>query len=150
MTPLRTLAAAALLLALPLAAASSREAEPQRSIWTVNTVKAKPGMVERGRRYFEAKWLPARALLVTRGAIASYKLLLAPAENQSEAEFVLITEYPDAARYAAREANFQQAFREIGAPDQVTVDGLTRAELFETARGLEDYAEVAGGSATGR
>lgn len=52
------------------------------------------------------------------------------------------------ALFAAREENFQTAFRELGASEPVTVDGLNRRDFFEPARGLEDYAQVAAGPHT--
>jgi hypothetical protein len=131
------LAAAPPVLAEDAAAEATSEAR-----WTVNVAKVKPGMLETARRYYEAGWLPARREALRRGIIKSFRLLAAPAETEDQPEFVLITEFADAASYREREANFDQIFADLGIPSPIMIDGKGRADIFASVGGIEDYREA--------
>lgn len=124
---------------LILIAAIAAHAE---SLWTVNTAKVKPGMIEKARRYYDAAWLPARREALRRGYIKSFRLLAVSEESKTGAEFVLITEYPSPEQFADREKHFQLLFAELKTPRPILVDGLGRDEIFESVTGLENYRDV--------
>lgn len=126
----------------PVSAEDAAAAATGEARWTVNVAKVKPGMLDTARRYYEAGWLPARREALRRGMIKSFRLLAAPAETESQPEFVLITEYADAESFAQREANFDRIFADLAIPGTILIDGKGRAEIFASVGGLEDYREV--------
>ena len=124
---------------LMLAVATAAHAE---SIWTINSAKVRPGMIEKARRYYDAAWLPARREAVRLGYIKSFRLLAVPEESKTDAEFVLITEYESQEKFAVREKNFQSIFEQINTPRPLRVDGLGRDEIFESVKGMENYQDI--------
>ena len=84
-------------------------------------MRTKPGQQARYLRYLEANWARARATALAQGEIRSYRVL---AVNESAAawDVILLTEYPDSAAYARREAIFQPILDRQG---QTLVDGLS-------------------------
>ena len=108
------------------------------SVWSVDIVTVKAGERENYRRFLEANWAKARRTAKSQGDIRSYHAVFADSAGQTEV--LLMTEYPDSARYNRREEIFQPILRAQG---RTLIDGKATRELTDRLVG-KDYTEVLG------
>lgn len=106
-------------------------------IWTVNTVSVQPERLTEAKLYYEAAWLPARAIAKNEGAIKDYQLL--HSKKAGEPEFQLVTIYEDDAQFAAAEDEFQAIFRRLELPRPLLINGLERSQIIADTIGADDY-----------
>ena len=101
---------------LSIAAVESPESE---SIWEVDLIRTLPGAQADYIRSIKANWTNGRNLARARGAVLSYRALVAPVDSARGWDVLLITEYADSAAYARREATFDSIFK---SPEFVRVE----------------------------
>ncbi len=100
-------------LAAPVESSSS---EP---IWEVDLIRTLPGAQDDYVRSIKANWTNGRRFARARGAVLSYRALVAPVDSARGWDVLLITEYADSAAYARREAIFDSIFK---SPEFVRVE----------------------------
>lgn len=116
----------------------SSETEDTNSVWTVDLVRTLPGQQAEYLRNIEANWAGARHIARERGAVLSYRALVAPPDSALGWDVMLLTEYADSAAWRDREAIFDSIF---ASPEYVRVP---------TARPSSELREFAAGSITMR
>lgn len=80
------------------------------SVWAVDVVRTLPGMQDEYLRNIETNWAGARGIARERGVIVAYRAFAAEPDSLGEWDVLLMTEYPDSAAWANREAAFQEIF----------------------------------------
>lgn len=116
----------------------SPETEDINSLWTIDLVRTLPGQQAEYLRNIEANWAGARRIARERGAVVSYRALVAPPDSALGWDVMLLTEYADSAAWRDREAIFDSVF---ASPEYVRVP---------TARPSSELREFAAGSITMR
>ena len=92
------------------------------SVWSADFMRTKPGQQERYVRYVSANWARARRTALEQGKILSFRVLVAVPDSAGGWDVALLTEYPDSAAYANREAVFRPI---LDAQGETLVDGLS-------------------------
>lgn len=102
-----------------------------KSVWVVDFVKTKPGQLTNVLTYYQQNWAKARQYALKEGYIASYNLLVTPADSVAGFDLMLLTEYPDSTAYKQSEAHFQQIFKVHFPNGFVPVNGLSSKDIRE-------------------
>ena len=80
------------------------------TVWTVDLVSTMPGQQAEYVRSIEANWSSARGIAAERGAVLSYRALVASPDSARGWDVLLMTEYADSTAWADREVIFQEIF----------------------------------------
>ena len=92
------------------APAASTENHNKDSVWSIDLVTTMPGQQANYIQSIETNWSNARRIAKERGAIRSYRALVAPQDSTRGWDIMLMTEYSDSTEWANREATFQAIF----------------------------------------
>lgn len=89
------------------------------SVWSVDLIRTLPGMQTEYLASIENNWAGARKLACDRGAVLSYRALVADPDPERGWDVILMTEYADSAAWSRREETFREIFT---APEFVGVE----------------------------
>jgi hypothetical protein len=89
------------------------------SVWSVDLVRTMPGAQADYLRSIETNWTNGRRVARTRGAVRSYRALVAAPDSARGWDVILMTEYADSAAFLRREAIFEEIF---ASPQYVRVE----------------------------
>ena len=118
-------------LEVPSEQAGPVEPGPTNSVWTVDLVRTLPGQQAEYLRNIEANWADARRIARERGAVLSYRALVARPDSLRGWDVLLMTEYADSSAWSQREAIFESIF---ASPEYVRVPAARpSSELREFA-----------------
>ena len=92
--------------------------ETTDAVWSVDLIRTLPGQQAEYLRNIEANWAGARRIARERGAVLSYRALVAPPDSLRGWDVLLMTEYADSSSWSQREAIFQDIF---ASPEYVRV-----------------------------
>lgn len=82
-------------------------------IATLDVVRADADYEKEAIYFYEQNWREFRIAALKEGFISGFNLLRTPVDSTNHFNFILITEYPDSARFDASEANFRPIMRKI-------------------------------------
>jgi hypothetical protein len=99
------------------------------SVWSVDLIETLPGMQAVYLASIEDNWAGARKLAHDRGAVRSYRALVAEPDPKRGWDVILMTEYADSATWAHREEIFQEIF---AAPELVRVQPASPSSEMRT------------------
>lgn len=119
-----------LFLSLFITATSMAQSET-KSVWVIDFVKTKPGQLTNALTYYQQNWAKARQYALKEGYVASYNLLVTPADSVAGFNLMLLTEYPDSTAYKQSEAHFQQIFKTHFTKGFAPVNGLSSKDMRE-------------------
>jgi hypothetical protein len=88
-------------------------------VWSVDLVRTLPGAQADYLRSIETNWANGRRVARTRGAVRSYRALVAAPDSARGWDVILMTEYADSAAFLRREAIFEEIF---ASPEYVRVE----------------------------
>lgn len=88
------------------------------TLWAVDLVRTLPGAQEDYLASIRTNWAAARRVAHARGAVRSYRALVAPPDSARGWDVMLMTEYADSAAFRDREETFRAIF---ASPDFVMV-----------------------------
>jgi len=109
------------------------EPETTTSVWSVDLIRTLPGQQAEYLRNIEANWAGGRRIARERGAVLSYRALVAPPDSVRGWDVLLMTEYADSSSWSQREAIFEAIF---ASPEYVRVPtARPSSELREFAAG---------------
>ena len=94
----------------PAADPQSPPADNSQAVWAVDLVRTLPGAQDDYVRSIETNWANARRLVAERGAVLSYRALVAAVDTARGWDVMLMTEYRDSTAHADREAIFREVF----------------------------------------
>ena len=97
-------------------------------VWAVDFVKTKSGEQLNYLKFIEQNWAQARSFMKDKGIVASYLAVSVPANDKTQWDVLLMTEYVDEAGYERREKVFED-YRRMRAA--VTVGGKSGRDLSE-------------------
>ena len=97
---------------------ASTEPETTTSVWSVDLIRTLPGQQAEYLRNIEANWAGGRRIARERGAVLSYRALVAPPDSVRGWDVLLMTEYADSSAWSQREAIFEAIF---ASPEYVRV-----------------------------
>jgi hypothetical protein len=80
------------------------------SVWTVDLVRTLPGQQSAYVSSIEANWNSARSIAINRGAVLSYRALMASPDMSRGWDVMLMTEYADSTAWEDRERIFEEIF----------------------------------------
>ncbi len=119
----------------------SSESSPE-SVWAIDLVRTLPGGQSLYVENIERNWASARDVALSRGAIRSYRALVAPRDSVRGWDVMLITEYSDSTAFRNREAIFESIFE---SPDYERFDiGVASSELRDFFQSEVTMKSVAG------
>ncbi len=100
-------------------ALASDETSATGSIFEIDLIRTLPGAQADYVRSIKANWTNGRKIARARGAVLSYRALVAPVDSTRNWDVLLITEYADSAAYERREETFDSIFK---SPEFVRVE----------------------------
>ena len=139
---------ASLLIVTVGGAQSSSESE--KPVWTMESMKVKPGMFGITLAYLDDNWIRVREEAKRQGAVLSYRRIAEKGSQEGDREIVLLTEYKNQASYDAREKLFSSIRKEL--PNNTFVVGTfdgrlplpQKQELYDimNTRVFQDYSDI--------
>jgi hypothetical protein len=85
----------------------------ERPVWTMESMKVKPGMFGITLGYLDDNWMRVREEAKRQGAVLSYQRIAEEGSQESDREIVLLTEYKNQAAYDARETLFSAIRKDL-------------------------------------
>ena len=82
--------------------AAQSASESQKPVWTMESMRVKPGMFGITLGYLDDNWMRVREEAKRQGAVLSYQRIAEEGSQESDREIVLLTEYKNQAAYDAR------------------------------------------------
>src|SRR5580765_5174506 len=73
--------------------------ESQKPVWTMESMKVKPGMFGITLGYLDDNWMRVREEAKRQGAVLSYHRIAEEGLQESDMEVILLTEYKNQAAY---------------------------------------------------
>jgi hypothetical protein len=116
--------------------------ENNKSVWTMEFLKVKPGKFGMTMGYLDDNWMRVREEAKRQGAVLGYSRISEKDTRESERNIVLLTEYKNLAAYAGRDGLFEKIRKDLpntpaimrnAQPEELYVTGGTRV--------FEDYSE---------
>ena len=132
---------ASLLIVTVGGAQSSSESE--KPVWTMESMKVKPGMFGITLGYLDDNWIRVREEAKRQGAVLSYHRIAEKGSQEGDREIVLLTEYKNQASYDAREKLFSSIRKEL--PNNTFVVRLPqKLDLYDimNTRVFQDYSDI--------
>ena len=137
---------ASLLIVTVGGAQSSSESE--KPVWTMESMKVKPGMFGITLAYLDDNWIRVREEAKRQGAVLSYRRIAEKGSQEGDREIVLLTEYKNQASYDAREKLFSSIRKE--SPNNTFVVGMfdgrlpQKQDLYDimNSRVFQDYSDI--------
>lgn len=141
-----TLILASLLIVTVGGAQSSSESE--KPVWTMESMKVKPGMFGITLAYLDDNWIRVREEAKRQGAVLSYRRIAEKGSQEDDREIVLLTEYKNQASYDAREKLFSSIRKE--SPNNTFFVGMfdgrlpQKQDLYDimNSRVFQDYSDI--------
>jgi hypothetical protein len=87
--------------------------EREKPVWTVESMKVKPGMFGITLGYLDDNWMRVREEAKRQGAVLSYHRIAEEGLQESDTEIVLLTEYKNQAAYDGREKLFSSIRKDV-------------------------------------
>jgi hypothetical protein len=122
---------APVLVGLTVSAQSSR---PYRngSVWSISTIKIKPGMDSAYLEYVATDWKRVQEAGKKEGLILSYKVLVTEAHSATDWDLLLMTEFKDLATMEANQDKAEALAKRLIGDDEKQRQGYrNRAEMRE-------------------
>lgn len=141
---LRRLFSSFLLFSLFLAAGGRAQGPADSPVWTMEFVKAKPGMFGMTLGYLDDNWIRVRDVAKRQGAILSYSRIAEKGNEESDGNIVLLTEYRNQTAYETREALFDSIRKKLPNNTSGILRPSRQEDLYETlgTRVFQDYSEM--------
>jgi hypothetical protein len=118
-------------------------ADNEKPVWTMESIKVKPGMLGITLGYLDDSWMRVREEAKRQGAVLSYHCIAEEGSRESDREVILLTEYKNQASYDAREKLFSSMRKE--SPNNTFVVRLPqRQDLYDimNTRVFQDYSDI--------
>jgi hypothetical protein len=121
-------------------------ADNEKPVWTMESIKVKPGMLDITLGYLDNSWMRVRQEAKRQGAVLSYHCIAEEGSRESDREVILLTEYKNQASYDAREKLFSSIRKE--SPNNTFVLSLPRLsqrqDLYDimNTRVFQDYSDI--------
>lgn len=103
----------------------------QSSIWIADFSKVKNGHRAEMLYYLENNWKLYRDSALAAGHISAYRLLETTADSTGDFDFILLTEFPDSAAYAHREALFEPIMKRLRPTGPILLNGVKIPDIRE-------------------
>ena len=100
------------------------------SVWSVDLIRTLPGQQDEYLRNIENNWANARRIARARGAVRSYRALVAVPDSARGWDVLLMTEYADSASWSDREAIFEAIF---------TSDEYVRVPMSQPSSAVREF-----------
>ena len=120
--------------------------ESEKPVWTMESMKVKPGMFGITLGYLDDNWIRVREEAKRQGAVLSYHRIAEKGSQEGDREIVLLTEYKNQASYDAREKLFSSIRKEL--PKNTFVVGTfvvpQKQDLYDVmnTRVFQDFSEI--------
>lgn len=128
--------------------------DDEKPVWTMESIKVKPGMFDFTLRYLDDHWMRVREEAKRQGAVLSYHCVVEQDSRESERNVVLLTEYKNQAAYddvreklsekllALTRKGSENNF--VFAGSQFVTPGAQAEQLYETmnTRVFHEYSET--------
>jgi hypothetical protein len=117
--------------------------ESEKPVWTMESMKVKPGMFGITLGYLDDNWIRVREEAKRQGAVLSYHRIAEKGSQEGDREIVLLTEYKNQASYDAREKLFSSIRKEL--PYNTFVVRLPqKQDLYDimNTRVFQDYSDT--------
>jgi hypothetical protein len=111
---------------------AQRLSEIDKPMWTIEYIKAKPGMYGFTLGYLDENWMGVRAEAQRQGAVVSYRRLVQQDESQNEKNIVLITEFKNSNAFIFRNTLFSKILKQMPSPTSDIVK-FKPQDLFESS-----------------
>lgn len=106
------------------------------TVWQITYVKSAPGHYEDYLRDLAAGWKVVNEAAIQAGHVVSYKILTAPAVNQSDWDLMLLVEVPNMAALDDANAKFDPIITQVfGSLPESQQANVQRSELREILGG---------------
>lgn len=115
--------------------------KPANAIRIMDFVKIKPGREIKALYFYENNWKIYREKALEKGYISNYEMVRVKADEAVNFDFILMTEFPDAAALENVELNFQPIMRELRPNGPVFYNEL-RQKDFVVSRFAADEGKV--------
>jgi hypothetical protein len=121
--------------------------ESEKPVWTMESMKVKPGMFGITLSYLDDNWMRVREEAKRQGAVLSYHRIAEKGSQEGDREIVLLTEYKNQASYDAREKLFSSMRKEL--PNNTFVVGPfvglpQKQDLYDVmnTRVFQDFSDI--------
>ncbi len=133
-----------LLIAAAGGAQQFRRADGEKPVWTMEFIKAKPGMFGFTLGYLDDNWMRVREEAKRQGAVLSYHRIAEQGSGESDRNIVLLTEFKNVAAYAAREELFASIRKQLPNNTSGVVRPPRQEDLYESVstRVFQDYSDT--------
>jgi len=115
--------------------------KPSNAIRIMDFVKIKPEKEAEALFFYENNWKIYREKALEKGYISNYELIRVKGDEAVNFDFILMTEFPDAASLEKVEANFQPLMKELRPNGPVYLNEL-RQKDFIVSRFATDEGKV--------
>ena len=127
---------------------AQNSSESEKPVWTMESMKVKPGMFGITLGYLDDNWMRVREEAKRQGAVLSYHRIAENGSLEGDREIVLLTEYKNQASYDAREKLFSSIRKE--SPNNTFVVGSfggrlpQKQDLYDimNTRVFQDYSDI--------
>ena len=118
-------------------------ADNEKPVWTMESIKVKPGMLGITLGYLDDSWMRVREEAKRQGAVLSYHCIAEEGSRESDREVILLTEYKNQASYDAREKLFS-SMRKESLNNTFVVRLPQRQDLYDimNTRVFQDYSDI--------
>jgi hypothetical protein len=139
------LAALVILVSLSVAGGGGAQSRPDndKSVWTMEFIKVKPGMFGVTLGYLDDNWMRIREEAKRRGVVRAYNRV-GDESRDSEASIVLLTEFKNQAAYDAREKMFASLREQLSNKMSGQLSVPRQEDLYETSPAIvyKDYSDT--------
>jgi hypothetical protein len=122
-------------------------ADNEKPVWTMESIKVKPGMLGITLSYLDDSWMRVREEAKRQGAVLSYHRIAEEGSRESDMEVILLTEYKNQASYDTREKLFA-SIRKESPNNRFLVGGLPQGQQGQhfydimNTRVFQDYSDI--------
>lgn len=129
--------------------AAQRSSDIDKPVWTIESIKAKPGMFGSAMSYLDDNWMAVREEAKRRGVVLGYQRLVQQDSLDPSGEYrniVLITEFKDQQAYRTSSHLFASIQQGLSKNDPGVLRPSRQEDVYDTAgtRVFLDYNETSG------
>ena len=120
-------------------------ADNEKPVWTMESIKVKPGMLGITLGYLDDSWMRVREEAKRQGAVLSYHCIAEEGSRESDREVILLTEYKNQASYVKSSSpRYAMSPNNTFVVNRFVVDLPQRQDLYDTmnTRVFQDYSDI--------
>jgi hypothetical protein len=120
-------------------------ADNEKPVWTMESIKVKPGMLGITLGYLDDSWMRVREEAKRQGAVLSYHCIAEEGSRESDREVILLTEYKNQASYVKSSSpRYAMSPNNTFVVNRFVVDLPQRQDLYDimNIRVFQDYSDI--------